>query len=428
MPLQVAYHGWLEHKLTEQILHKNPVSQPISQQAAEAGYHQTLENVYKVIEAANTPKTTAKRLSVAREFQAFLAQLPAPHTKNMAEAGPEDVLVFIEAVWSKQHAGSFLPGSKGPIASPQGVSGALSFLRTTFDMLGKRGPYHTSNMTGNPCECESVYRYSQGYQRSMWAQGYQESSAVPLTRVKIEVVGKQLLPLALNESVGTMDRLAAMRDITLMLFLWESSLRGREAGNLGLGDLYDCGSGLPLFPAGHFPLDSGYVGPPLKLRIRLGRGTKTNKLSRGGQEPIDLGREDHPDPGQRSEVVGLLWGFMKLCGQLGHPVTDHIFRPLNDTKNGFKSTGYSTPALSHMVRHRLEAVGLYQGETSHSFRRGSLQALEQAAGSSTSHSEVVQMAGKQARIKTPRVVNTYLDSTRHIGRTKLGKRRAYTSP
>jgi hypothetical protein len=103
----------------------------------------------------------------------------------------------------------------------------------------------------------------------MWTQGYQESLAVPLTHAKIEAVGKQLLPLAVNESVGIMDRLAAMRDITLMLFLWDSSLMDHEGGNLGLRDLYDCESGLPLFLTNHSPLESDYVPPPLKLRIRL---------------------------------------------------------------------------------------------------------------------------------------------------------------
>ncbi len=106
-----------------------------------------------------------------------------------------------------------------------------------------------------------------------------------------------------------------------------------------------------MFINGCFPLGSDYVPPPLKLRIRLGRGTKTNKQSRNCQIPIDLGRADYPDPTQRSDAVGLLWGFMSMCGQLGHPVTDHIFKPLKDTKDGFKATGYGTPALSHMVRH-----------------------------------------------------------------------------
>ncbi len=97
------------------------------------------------------------------------------------------------------------------------------------------------------------------------------TSAVPLSHVNIEAVGKQLLPLAVDEDLGIMDRLAATRDITLMLFHWETSLRGREEGNLGLRDLYDCESDLPLFLQGHFHLGSDYVGPPLKLRIRLGQ-------------------------------------------------------------------------------------------------------------------------------------------------------------
>jgi hypothetical protein len=107
-------------------------------------------------------------------------------------------------------------------------------------------------------------------------------------------------------------------------------------------------------------------------------------------------------------VVGLL---LSLCGQLGHPVTDHIFRPLNDAKNGSKPTGYSTPALSHMVKHQLEAVGLSNGETNHSYRCGSLQALERAARTCTPRSEKVQMAGRQVWIETLTAILEELGAT-----------------
>ncbi len=142
------------------------------------------------MEAANTPKTTAKWLTWAREFLTFLASLPIPLTKSMEDVGPEDVLAFIDALWSKEHAASFLRGQNRLVASPQGVNGALNFLRTTYDMLGRRGTHHTSSRTGNPCESEAVHRYSQGYQRSMWTMGFQETYVGPLTRAKIEAVGK----------------------------------------------------------------------------------------------------------------------------------------------------------------------------------------------------------------------------------------------
>ncbi len=145
--------------MAQQILQENLHGQRDSLLGVGAGYGQTLEEVYKVMEAANTAETTVKRLNVAREFQAFLSCLPPPLSKRLEDAGPEDVLVFVEAVWSKQHAASYLPGQDRPVASPQGVNGALSFLRTTFDMLGRKGPYQAISRTGNPCESEAVHRY-----------------------------------------------------------------------------------------------------------------------------------------------------------------------------------------------------------------------------------------------------------------------------
>jgi hypothetical protein len=65
-----------------------------------------------------------------------------------------------------------------------------------------------------------------------------------------------------------------------------------------------------------------------------------------------------------------------------------------------------------MFQARLTALGLNTGETAHSFRRGTLQSTASSIGGPMGQ----LAAALQGRIKTPKILERYLDPNRHLGR------------
>jgi hypothetical protein len=61
-----------------------------------------------------------------------------------------------------------------------------------------------------------------------------------------------------------------------------------------------------------------------------------------------------------------------------------------------------------MLQARLRAVGLLEGETGHSFRRGTLQSTAAAQG--------FEAAAHHGRLRSASTVARYLHPTRHLSR------------
>eukprot|EP00798_Chlamydomonas_sp_ICE-L_P000097 gene97-biopygen3398 len=250
--------------------------------------------------------------------------------------------------------GSQLPGSTTKVASPQGVDGAISHLSSLFDSLGRSGPYDDATGVGNPClSSYPIKNYRRGYHQIIWAAGYQESSAVPMTEAKVEAVVTHLNQAAL-EAPDSWTKLIHLRDALVILHAWKTAYGGTaESGKLCLLDLHTSD----------------------KLRLPT-HGTKTNKRSRCHQVPVEYQLMDQPE----FCFLRHLWDFMALCYRTGMPVQHYILRPLTPNHKGFKEAPYSGSTTTKRIEKYLQELSLFTGETSHSLRRGSLQAVAQLSG------------------------------------------------
>ena len=383
---------------------KDPARPPshLDLQAASSLYQTSLTLAARTISHANVDATVDRRLAISRELQLWLQGLPPPFPNTLQAARPEEVLVFMQSRYIHHHVGTRRRDDAPSTASPSGVSCALSHLSTLFASLGRQGPYDPLTGLGNPCDSDPVRRFKRGYHRDMWAAGYQESSAVPASLAKIERVVDQLTD-TLSPSRSALQNLCTERDALLLLYSWDSAMRGKEGGSLCLADFHDSHR-VPLFPTGY------QAGLPLPEQVWIlpTHGTKTNKRGRAHQDPVHLVR--HPEKQSKYCFLTRLWGYLAYSHSHGYPVTHFVFRPLSRDKQGFSDNAFSSSSFNHMYKSHLAECGIYNGETPHGVRRGTLQST---AASSPGG---VLTAALQGRIKTPRILDKYLDLGRHSHR------------
>ena len=405
--LAAPYQGFLARSVLgqlEQLAARRPASSPslLAPAAANQLYATSLGAAATVISHSNADETVGRRLCIGLEFQTWLGTLPSSSgfPVTLQTSRPEELLVFMQGHFILAHAGSTVPGLGHRVASPQGVSCALSHLSTLFEGLGRRGPYDPVHGTGNPCDCDEITRYKRGYRRDMWEAGYQESSAVPLGHPQLVALVRHL---DLREPGSPFGQLLHERDGCLVLYSWASAMRGKEGGRLCLLDFFRADRRTPLFPGGVY---SPGQPVPSEVWVLPTHGTKTNKRGRVHQDPVHL--KSHLDP--QLCFPTRLWAHLDHCLALGHGATHFVFRPQTAVRGHFKEAPFSSSSFNKLVQDQLGRMGQFSGETAHSFRRGTLQ--------HTAATEGVLAAAVQGRIKTPAILERYLDPNRHLGRLR----------
>eukprot|EP00798_Chlamydomonas_sp_ICE-L_P001301 gene1301-biopygen14165 len=221
-----------------------------------------------------------------------------------------------------------------------------------------------------------------------------------MTQAKVEAVVTHLTQAAL-QAPGSLTMLVHLRDALVILHAWTTAYRGTESGMLCLLDLHTS-ERVPIFPNGYdpaIPLPSTFTGLPT-------HGTKTNKRSRCHQVPVKYQLKDQPE----FCFLSHLWVFMDICSRAGMPIQHYILRPLTPDHKGFKEAPYSGDSTAKMLQKYLKQVSTFSGETSHSLRRGSLQAVAHLSG--------VAAAAQHGRIKTPAVLDVYLHPEQHYKRLR----------
>lgn len=128
---------------------------------------------------------------------------------------------------------------------------------------------------------------------------------------------------------------------------------------------------------------------------------------------LELKHNLHPDAMLVTRKGGLLCAVDRLhtllaaSMRLGHPITSFICRPLNPSKSGFMESSLSVSAFEADVSHHFSQAEITYHATLHGSRRGSLQ---HHANQGVSFEQLSQ----RAQIKTPAVLQRYLDPTRHL--------------
>lgn len=99
-------------------------------------------------------------------------------------------------------------------------------------------------------------------------------------------------------------------------------------------------------------------------------------------------------------AVQLLWKYWHVCEEEGHPLQDHLFRPVSRDGRGFAETSGTCSAFNKRLKAIFSSAGVPYSPTPHGGRRGAAQERE-ARGATD---------GDLAK-----VLGLYLDKARHKG-------------
>ncbi len=90
------------------------------------------------------------------------------------------------------------------------------------------------------------------------------------------------------------------------------------------------------------------------------------------------------------------------------PITNWITRVQARDKVSFTERGMSSAEIANRVKTHLKEAGIYANHTVHGSRRGSMQHDVFVLG------KTAEDVGKAAQIRTPHIVQRYLDPHRHL--------------
>jgi integrase len=345
------------------------------------------------------PSTVDKRSKLTTELEAFLLQYSvAVGSRTVSDCTPWDLVVFLEAWWPK-HAGSIVTGGSGMIASPSAVQGAASHLSTFFSSLGRSGEYQVGTGLGNPASSFPVRQWVAGYAKVAHHSGYEVVSAVPFTPDKVGSLLRCLSAKAAAEPQAE-KRWLLERDGALISYCWTSSQRGGDGGRLRVGDVR---LSLQVKQPLVLPFPPGFLVSGVSVFV-VPFQTKTSKASRA--DPITFTVSELGSP---QCFVSWLDRFSRSGVLLGVGFADPMAYLFSSSRCA--DVAVTSRLLNSRLQSHLEALGMWGGETSHSFRRGSLQ----AAATQGADLGVVASLGQ---IKSVKTLGLYLNRGSHLKRLR----------
>ena len=380
-------------------------------QYAAVDYHAGLERAAAICRRSHASDGQDERRMWQTRFCTYLRRLPTMcgwPQPTMHTATPAEVLAFCTMEVVPHHGRTPLADGQ-TVPSASYMRGVLAHLRTGFCFLGREGEWDHHTLRGNPCDNIEVRQYRSGYENMLWVDGVEPTAASPLTEEKVhrlvDGVDAMIGELSATSGGSTLppqpDRFLAMRllllerDAAMYLYLWESHQRGSEGGRLRPCDLKQPGGAA--WPTA--PLAVPRYDYPVEVHPN---GTKSRRRRACGSFVIDVG---HPCP--RYDLLTRLNRFIAMCAEDGQYAgdTSPIFRT-RDYKHHdrFSATAVESGVVTNRMRQNLAHTDEYAGETSHSFRRGGMQA-RQATG------ETASVTMSRALMSSDKTYKRYTDRT-----------------
>jgi hypothetical protein len=235
-----------------------------------------------------------------------------------------------------------------------------------------------------------------GYANTMQELGYQPISAKPISESKLQQLAAQLVeeadayqqltPGQQQQQPWHVEALLR-RDACIVQYLWDSKCRPAETGRLQAVQV-------------ELNLSASSGGQVLAQPS----SSKMCHASRGSRppRPVDV----QGAAGQ--QLAQLLMQYQQCLQRSGRSIGRFMFSPLQPSKQDLQQDqGLSTAAMEQRVTGHLKRLGLYEGESLYSIKRGAMQHEFYSNGVS------LQAVGEAADIDTPAVVAIYLDLHRH---------------
>ena len=357
-------------------------------------YLHGLADTAKLVDKAVKDATNRTRRKHVQEYMDWVGNLQLP--KSMQKVTPEDLCVYFTQHWIPRHAGSSV-GEGRSVTAPSSLAGIRSHLSTEFELLGRTGEWNAETLQGNPTWSPLVRRLTKGYKLEAEEQGYQQKGAVPLAEEEIQHLLEHLHAQQ-NKTSGS-TKLLHIRDGLAISCLWQSTVRGFNAGSIRLDNI-------------KLPTNNSAV-PFLTPEV---------KLQPGAQPHIMLDRTNNKKGGHCtiSLTCDLMcfstWLALAIDANLaaGQPITNYIVRPLVKGTSTFAETFMKSDAIWHRLTKHLKDCDIYTGQSVHSSCRGKMMHINNQEGSGW------EEAGEAAMILTKQVVLKYIDEHRPANYRALG--------
>jgi len=319
--------------------------------------------------------TVLARDRTVAEFREWIERLTSITGLTMHSVVPHDIEVFMETAYPDRHTGRCIGADGEPAMSFSAVKGFLAHLKTGFDLLGRSGPWNEATRQGNPCDSVLISTWRSGYEREQDGLGNVAVGARPMTleklRALIDAVDRDLASLPATDVMG---RLLLHRDASYFTFLFASHQRGGEGAEVVLEDL----AVVPLAGAAPSSLWPDWATrlPEASALVLLPHGLKNRQL-RAECDPVEIAADRaHPLYCCVSRLRTYL-SAMQAAGQLdGLVPSDAVYR--TQARGGarqFTRDSFNYAAARGRLQTLLKKYQLFEGETLHSFRRGSAQAF-----------------------------------------------------
>ena len=288
------------------------------------------------------------------ELQCFLNSLAFP--KSVLSASPQDVVRFL--IWKDSAGRTQVHAAHCPFLSRLGrqecpcptrlaagtVDTFIGKLRSIFNSHGRVGTWDEFSVRGNPAAHHSVKDYLQSVQREQAQARVPSKQAVPLFLDKFQKLVRHLRFVLQDPTVPPTARYIYARDLAFFTLSFSSGDRASDLGRVKTVDVLE---------------DSD--GKNLVIHQRIGktlRGRKTRVI------PIRLCSNPVICP------VKNLRFYVQYCRAANIDIsTGYLFRPTSPT-----GCVLDAPFLASSVHGRLtmylKELGIYDGESPHSFRSG----------------------------------------------------------
>jgi len=304
--------------------------------------------------------------------------------------------------WRETHHGLRRPADPAdylPEVAPSTMKSLRSHLSALCQALGRMGAWSPSHPECNPTDHPDITAFLNGYAKYCHEHTlYVASGAVPVTLQKHLQLIDYLVGQA-RASITPISKAVYLRDLCFEAYLWETGQRGKEAGCLLISDFtYGDIWCTPAFPS----ISASNLHPALPILVESSRGTKTRKTKHPGTLVLQRGLDDNGN----GLLLHYLPSYVQAMYAAGSPLTGLLFKPLSHCQTRFVERPYTSGAYSARLKSHLIACSTWDGETAHSVRRGSTQALK-ASGATTSE------IAEQRLWRRDTTVDLYLHAARH---------------
>lgn len=302
----------------------------------------------------NSSKYSKQKCSLGTELSSFLESLAPP--KDLLTAKPEDIRSFL--IYKEKDGRTQLHDLRCKFKGLTGkqkcdcpatlaaktIDSLVGKIRAIFRDLGRSGEWNPILLTGNPASSHLMKRHFQSVSLEQASAEVVRKQAVPLMFEKLAKLCRYLAYKASVEK-DQVKRYLYLRDRAFFSVLCHSGDRGSDLGNL-------CSNRMFSLPDGKGIFVSEITGKVASLD-----NPKNFFLMKSKDEDICPVRllKSYIDCSLEADI------------DLSH---GYLFRVKDKIKNQVINKPVSSSSMTDRLRTHLRAVNLYEGESSHSSRRG----------------------------------------------------------